>query len=347
MSTPARNDGGMEITFADLTTMRVGGPMEQLLVPASTPEAVEMLRATDGAGVPLLVMGGGSNLVVGDIGWDGTVIKMASAELAIEGEQVTVAAGVEWDRVVATTVAEGLAGLEPLSGIPGSVGGAPVQNVGAYGTLLSDVLESLTVYDRHTGLIERWPTGRCGFGSHRQSVFKHSDQWVVLDLTLRLRRSGQSGPVTFRDVATRLSIDVGGTASPADVREAVIAQRRSRKMVLDPDDHDTWSVGSFFINPVLAEVPARAKECPSLPDIKGTKLQCAWMIHKAGFEPGYGAEWGNGTVALSSRHTLAVTNRGGATTGDVMKFAAHIRDGVAALFDVRLNPECDLINCSY
>jgi UDP-N-acetylmuramate dehydrogenase len=335
------------ITFADLTTMRVGGPIEQLLVARTAEHALDLLRDTDSAKIPLLVMGGGSNLVVGDVGWPGAVVRMSSAEFTIDGERVTAAAGVDWDDVVSAAVKEGLAGIESLSGVPGSVGGAPVQNVGAYGTLTSDVLESITVYDRSTGLVERWPPDRCGFGSHRQSVFKHSDRWVILDVTLRLRRSGQSGPVTFAQVAERLGIEVGGTAPPADVREAVLAQRRDRKMVLDPDDHDTWSVGSFFINPVLAEVPARARGCPTLPDVKGTKLQAAWLIHQAGFEPGYGLDWGNGTVALSSRHTLAVTNRGGATTGDVMKFAAHIRDGVAALFDVRLNPECDLINCSY
>jgi len=335
------------ITFAELTTMRVGGPAEEFLDATTTEHALDLVRSAERAGVPLLVMGGGSNLVVGDLGWPGTVIKMASTGFAIDGERVTAAAGVDWDQVVSAAVAEGLAGLESLSGIPGSVGGAPVQNIGAYGTLLSDVLESLSVYDRHTGLVERWLPVQCGFGSHRQSVFKHSDRWVVLDLTLRLRRSGQSGPVTFPQIAERLDIEVGGTASPADVREAVLAQRRDRKMVLDPDDHDTWSVGSFFINPVLAEVPARARACPTLPDIKGTKLQAAWLIHQAGFEPGYGRDWGSGTVALSSRHALAVTNRGGATTAEVMKFAAHIRDGVAARFDVRLNPECHLINCSY
>jgi UDP-N-acetylmuramate dehydrogenase len=334
-------------TFAELTTMRIGGPMGQLIVATSTEHAVDLLRSIDGTGTPLLAMGGGSNLVVGDVGWDGTVVRMSSPEFAIDGARVTAAAGVDWDRVVIATVAEGLAGIESLSGVPGSVGGAPVQNVGAYGTLTSDVLESLTVYDRSTGLVERWPPNRCGFGSHRQSVFKHSDRWVILDVTLRLRRSGQSGPVTSIEIAKRLGIEHDGTASPADVREAVLAQRRDRKMVLDPDDHDTWSVGSFFINPVLAEVPPRALHCPMQPDIKGTKLRAAWLIQQAGFERGYGRDWGNGTVALSTRHTLAVTNRGGATTGDVMKFAAHIRDGVAALFDVRLNPECDLINCSY
>jgi UDP-N-acetylmuramate dehydrogenase len=335
------------ITFADLTTMRVGGPIGQLHVATTTEHAVELVRDVDRAGEPLLVMGGGSNLVVGDIGWDGTVVQMESAKVEIRDELVTAAAGVEWDHLVRTVVEQGLAGVEALSGIPGSVGGTPVQNVGAYGTLTSDVLESITVYDRTTGLVERWRPDQCGFGSHRQSVFKHSDRWIVLDVTLRLHRSGQSGPVKAPAIAERLSIAVKGTAVLADVREAVLAQRRSKKMVLDPADHDTWSVGSFFINPVLPEVPAAAAECPSQPDIRGTKLHAAWLIQHAGFHPGYGLDWGNGTVALSSQHTLAVTNRGGATTADVMKFAAHIRDGVAARYEVQLNPECDLINCTY
>jgi UDP-N-acetylmuramate dehydrogenase len=182
------------------------------------------------------------------------------------------------------------------------------------------------------------------------SVFKRSDRWAVLDVTYRLRHAEQSGPVKDPVIAERLGVPTAGTAVLADVRAAVIAQRRSKKMVLDADDHDTWSVGSFFINPVLpdGEIPAAAAECPSKPDVLGkTKLHAAWLIQHAGFHPGYGLDWGNGAVALSSRHTLAVTNRGGATTADVMKFAAHIRDGVAAKYQIRLNPECDLINCSY
>jgi len=335
------------ITFADLTTMRIGGPVGRLHVAKTTPDAVELVRSTDSAGDALLVMGGGSNLVVGDVGWQGTVVKMESTEFDIDGELLTVAAGVEWDHVVRTAVADGLAGIEALSGIPGSAGGTPVQNVGAYGALTSDVLDSVSVYDRETGLVERWLPEQCGFGSHRQSIFKHSDRWVVLDVTLRLRRADQSSPVVFSAVAERLGIEIGGTAPPADVREVVLGLRREKRMVLDPEDHDTWSVGSFFINPVLEEVPERAKGCPSYPDVKGTKLSAAWLIEHAGFGRGYGADWGDGTVSLSSRHTLAVTNRGGATTADVMKFAAHIRDGVEARFDIRLNPECDLINCAY
>lgn len=337
----------MTTTFADLTTMRVGGPIGRLYVPETTPDLLDLLRRTTAAGDPLLVMGGGSNLVVGDVGWDGTVVRLATSEFRVDGELVTAAAGVEWDHLVAATVDAGLAGLEALSGIPGLVGGTPVQNVGAFGTVTSDVLDSLSVYDRQTGALERWTPERCGFGSHRQSVFKHSDRWVVVEVTYRLRRSDQSRPIEYVELAKRLGIDVGGTAAPADVREAVLALRRSRAMVLDPDDHDTWSVGSFFINPVLAEVPEQARECPRYPDVKGTKLPAAWLIERAGFPRGYGHDWGNGTVALSSRHALAVTNRGGATTSEVMKFAAHIRAGVEARFGIRLGPECDLVNCSF
>jgi UDP-N-acetylmuramate dehydrogenase len=327
--------------------MRVGGPVDRLIVPETSSDAIEVLREAGGAEDPLLVMGGGSNLVVGDVGWHGTVVKMASTELEIDGELVTAAAGVEWDQLVKATIGEGLVGLEPLSGIPGSTGGTPVQNVGAYGTLTSDLLESLSVYDRHTDTLEKWHPDRCGFGSHRQSVFKHSDRWVVIDVTFRLQRSDQSKPIEYVELAATLGIEVGGTAAVKDVRAAVLAMRQDKRMLLDPDDHDTWSVGSFFINPVLKEVPVRARECRQFFDIKGTKLSAAWLIHKAGFPPGYGHDWGNGTVALSSRHALAVTNRGGATTADIMKFAGHIRDGVEACFDIRLGPECDLINCSY
>lgn len=337
----------MTITFADLTTMRVGGPVGRLIVPESTPHVLDLLREHGGDEDPLLVMGGGSNLIVGDIGWHGTVIKMATAELDIDGELVTAAAGLEWDQLVRTTLAEGLSGLENLSGIPGTVGGTPVQDVGAYGAATSDVLDSLSVYDRETGQVERWPVERCGFGSHRQSTFKHTDRWVVLDVTYRLRRAAQSRPIEYAPLAEALGVALGGTAPPADVREAVLRVRRSRKMVLDPDDHDTWSVGSFFMNTVLEQVPPQAAQCPSYPDAKGTKLSSAWLIHNAGFPPGYGLDWGNGTVALSSRHSLAITNRGGATTADVMKFAAHIRDGVEARFGILLNPECDLVNCSF
>jgi UDP-N-acetylmuramate dehydrogenase len=336
------------ITFAELTTMRVGGPVKRLVTATTTAELIDVVQEADAAAEPLLVMGGGSNLVVGDIGWDGMVAKVDSTNVTIDGDRITADAGVDWDGLVQLSIEEGLAGLEALSGVPGLVGGTPVQNVGAFGTLTSELLDQVRVYDRKTGEVETWGPERCGFGSHRQSVFKHSDQWVVLDVTYQLRRSTESKKIDYAGLAAKLGIEVHGTAPITDVRAAVLELRSSKKMILDPDDHDTWSVGSFFINPVLAQVPDRVPDdCPRWADIKGTKLPAGWLIDHAGFPPGHGVDWGNGTVALSSRHALAVTNRGGATTSDIMKFAAHIREGVEACFGVRLGPECDLVNCSF
>jgi UDP-N-acetylmuramate dehydrogenase len=332
-------------TLAELTTMRLGGPAGEYELAHATDHLVALIREADLAGKPLLVMGGGSNLVVGDQGFEGLVAQAATSSLDIRGEDVTVDAGVEWDTVVQTTLDAGLAGLEPLSGIPGSAGGTPVQNVGAYGALTSDLLGRLTVYDRVTGVIEQWTPDRCGFGSHRQSVFKHTDRYVVLDMTFQLTRSTRSRPIHYAGLAERLGVAFGATAPTRAVRDAVLALRRERGMILDADDHDTWSVGSFFINPVLSSVPDKARDCPRYPDPAGIKLSAAWLIEHAGFPRGYGHDRGRGTVALSSKHTLAVTNRGTATTAEVMEFAAHIREGVELRFDIRLGPECDLVNC--
>jgi UDP-N-acetylmuramate dehydrogenase len=333
--------------LAEFTTMRLGGPASEYEVVHTTEHLVALIREADAAGKPVLVMGGGSNLVVGDQGFEGLVVQVATSGLNIHEEGVTVEAGVEWDTVVATSLAAGLAGLEPLSGIPGSTGGTPVQNVGAYGTLTSDLLTCLTVYDRATGTVEQWTPDRCGFGSHRQSIFKHTDRYVVLDVTLQLARSTRSRPIHYAGLAGRLDITPGATAPTREVRDAVLALRRRSGMILDADDHDTWSVGSFFINPVLSSVPDKARDCPQYPDPAGTKLSAAWLIDRAGFPRGYGHDWCRGTVALSSKHALAVTNRGNATTAEVMKFADHIREGVEQRFDIRLGPECDLVNCKF
>jgi UDP-N-acetylmuramate dehydrogenase len=337
----------VQTMLAELTTMRLGGPASEYEVARTTRHLVALIRGADVAGKSVLVVGGGSNLIVGDQGFGGLVVQVATTGLGIRGQTVTVEAGVEWDTVVTTTLDAGLAGLEALSGIPGSTGGTPVQNVGAYGTLTSDLLSALTVYDRATGAIERWAPERCGFGSHRQSVFKHTDRYVVLDVTFQLEGSTRSRPIRYPRLATRLGIEPGATAPTGAVRDAVLELRRESGMILDPEDHDTWSVGSFFINPVLTSVPDPARDCPQYPDPAGTKLSAAWLIEHAGFPRGYGRDWGGGTVALSSKHALAVTNRGNATTAEVMKFADHIREGVERRFDIRLGPECDLVNCKF
>jgi UDP-N-acetylmuramate dehydrogenase len=333
--------------LAELTTMRLGGPAGEYEVARTSEHLVALIREADAASKPVLVMGGGSNLVVGDQGFEGLVVQVATSGLKIRGEDVTADAGVEWDTVVEASLDAGLAGLEPLSGIPGSTGGTPVQNVGAYGALTADLLRCLTVYDRATGTTEQWAPDRCGFGSHRQSVFKHTDRYVVLDVAFQLTRSTRSAPIHYAGLAERLGIAPGATAPTREVRDAVLALRRERGMILDADDHDTWSVGSFFINPVLTSVPDKARDCPRYPDPAGTKLSAAWLIDHAGFSRGYGHDWGPGTVALSSKHALAVTNRGNATTAEVMKFVAHIREGVEQRFEIRLGPECDLVNCKF
>ncbi len=327
--------------------MRLGGPAGEYEATPSTEDLVSLIREADAGGKPVLVMGGGSNLVVGDPGFEGLVVQVTTSGLTVHGEDVTVDAGVEWDTVVEASLDAGLAGLEPLSGIPGSTGGTPVQNVGAYGALTSDLLRRLTVYDRTTGAIEQWLPDRCGFGSHRQSVFKHTDRYVVLDVTFQLTRSIRSRPIHYAGLVDRLGVASGATAPTREVREAVLAVRRERGMILDTGDHDTWSVGSFFINPVLTSVPDKARDCPQYPDPAGTKLPAAWLIDHAGFPRGYGRDRGRGAVALSSKHALAVTNRGTATTTEVMEFAAHIREGVERRFDIRLGPECDLVNCKF
>jgi UDP-N-acetylmuramate dehydrogenase len=333
--------------IADLTTMRLGGPAAEFVKAMSTDELIAAIRDADAAGRPVLVVGGGSNLVVGDEGFDGLVVQAATSGLRIDDDHVQANAGVDWDDVVVAALDAGLSGLEPLSGVPGSVGGTPVQNVGAYGTLTSDFLETVSVYDRDTGAVEVWGPERCGFGSHRQSTFKHSRRYVVLGVTFRLNQDRSSLPIAYDALAQRLGVARNDTAKAADVRSAVLELRGERGMLLDEADHDTWSVGSFFINPVLTEVPDQAAACPQYPDPAGVKLSAAWLIHQAGFAPGYGTDWGRGTVALSSKHALAVTNRGGATTTEVMRFAAHIREGVEATFGVRLGPECDLVNCAF
>ncbi|HET6210865.1 MAG TPA: UDP-N-acetylmuramate dehydrogenase [Jatrophihabitans sp.] len=336
----------MTVSLRELTTMRLGGPTRDFAEATDTGQLVELVRGADEQNVPVLLVGGGSNLVVADAGWDGLTVKIATGGFRIDDTSVQADAGMDWDRLVQATLAAGLAGFEPLSGIPGTVGGTPVQNVGAFGTLTSQLLTSVTVYDRRTGEVSEWPNDRCGFGSHRQSAFKHTDRYLVLRVSYRLRRSDQSVPLHYPDLLGRLGIEAGGTAGTEDVRQAVLQARTARGSVLDPADHDTWSVGSFFINPVLPKVPAQAADSPTYPDPLGIKLPAGWLIQRAGFAPGYGSEWGRGSVALSGKHALAVTNRGDATTAEVMAFAAHIRAGVEDRFGIRLGPECHLVNCS-
>ena len=293
--------------------------------------------------------------MIGDEGFPGTVLLLRTRGVRLidrdaRGALVRVAAGEPWDDLVADTLERGMSGLEALSGIPGSAGATPIQNVGAYGQEVAHTIEAVHVYDRHEDEMRVLSLPECGF-AYRSSIFKHSDRWLVLDVDFRLAESAESAPIRYVELARHLGVEVGERVSAARVRETVLKLRASKGMVLDPEDPDTRSVGSFFTNPVLsAEEWARvqdrlvdAGEPPSWPAPNGTvKVPAAWLIEKAGFAKGYGGS----TVAISSKHTLALTHRGGGTTTALLELAREIRDGVRDRFGVVLHPEPVLINCS-
>jgi len=322
--------------LSELTTLRLGGPAERVVEAATADEIVDTIRSADAAGEPVLVVGGGSNLVVADEGWPGVVVLLRSQGIERVGDRITVQAGVEWDALVALAVREGWSGLAAMSGIPGLTGATPVQNVGAYGSEVADVITGLTVLDRDTTRVERWDPARCGFG-FRTSAFKHTDRFVVLDVTFELPHSREAPPLRYLELARRLGVEPGTSAPSDEVREQVLDLRRSKGMLLEADDHDTWSVGSFFVNPFVAaeQVP---DGCPHWTVDGRVKLSAAWLIETAGFGKGYGG----GRVRVSSKHSLALTNRGGASTAELLDLAREIRDGVAKRYGIVLRPEAHL-----
>lgn len=334
--------------LADHTTLRLGGPARAWVRATTEAELTAALATVEG---PVLVLGGGSNLVVADEGFDGTVVEVATrgvhpdvedAGPACGGVLVTVAAGESWDELVATAVERGWVGIEALAGIPGSVGATPVQNVGAYGQEVAQTIAQVRVWDRVLGGVRTFANADCRFG-YRTSRFKADpDRHVVLDVTFQLAVGTLGTSVQYAELARALDVPVGSRAPLADVREAVLALRRGKGMVLDADDHDTWSAGSFFTNPVVgaAAVPPDAPAWPQ-PDGR-VKTSAAWLIEHAGFTRGHG----RGAVSLSTKHTLALTNRGGATTTELLDLAREVRDGVERTFGIRLVNEPVLVGCS-
>ncbi|MET0686128.1 MAG: UDP-N-acetylmuramate dehydrogenase, partial [Solirubrobacteraceae bacterium] len=293
----------------------------------------------------VLVVAGGSNLLVADAGFDGTVVHIRSKGLDIDGGRVTVAAGEPWGEVVASTVEYGLAGIELLAGIPGSTGATPIQNVGAYGQEVADVIRSVRAYDRRAREVREIPAAECGF-AYRSSAFKRDPgHWVVLSVTFDLPRQDRSMPIRYAELARALGVEEGGTAPLADVREAVLALRRRKGMVIDPADPDSVSAGSFFTNPVLSAEAFAALEArvdngarpPRFPQPDGSvKTSAAWLIEHAGFARGHGDP---ATIAISSKHTLALTHRGAGTTAQLVALAREIAGGVDERFGVQLEPE--------
>jgi UDP-N-acetylmuramate dehydrogenase len=355
------------VALSGYTTLQLGGPVARF-VDADTPdEIVAAVRGADLASEPVLVLGGGSNLVVADTGFAGTVIRVASSGVTVvdgdDGVRVTVAAGENWGQLVDWAVAEKLSGLECLAGIPGLAGATPIQNVGAYGQEVATVIEAVRVYDRASASISTLTGAECGFG-YRTSLFKISPmsarqateptgRYVVLGVTFRLRRDPMSAPLRYPELAVRLGVASDESAPLADVRAAVLELRRTKGMVLDPADPDTASAGSFFTNPVLdhgqfarleRSVVRRRGSGSSVPhfpaDHGRIKVPAGWLIEQAGFTKGYP---GHGAARISSKHTLALTNRGGASTADLIDLAREIVSGVRSAFGLELMNEPVLV----
>jgi UDP-N-acetylmuramate dehydrogenase len=326
------------VPLGPYTTLGVGGPARWFLEASTTAQACQAIQHVDDQGIPLLIFGGGSNLLIADAGFDGLVLRLPDhpGQAEADGRWI-LPAGAHWDQFVEQAVACGHAGVECLAGIPGTVGAAPIQNVGAYGQEVAEVIEAVEVWDRHAH-VRRWIAGAdCGFG-YRHSRFKGADagRFVVLSVRLQLRPDGPA-TVRYRDLQNRL----GPAPSLDETRTTVLAVRRSKSMVLDPADPNTRSAGSFFVNPIVDEARFAAVcatydgDVPHWTVDGGIKLAAAWLIERSGMPKGFG----EGPVGLSTRHTLAVVNRGGASAAEVRAFASQVQRRVAARFGVELVPE--------
>ena len=335
--------------LANHTTFRLGGPARRFVEATTEKQLVDTVADCDSRGEPVLVLGGGSNVLIADEGFDGTVVKVATRGVRAEaadcsGAQLEVAAGEVWDDLVARAVAAQWSGMETLSGIPGSVGAVPIQNVGAYGAEVATLIQRVRTWNRAEGAIRTFAAAECGFG-YRDSRFKREKgRHLVLRVDFQLPLGELGQPVRYPELARSLGVEVGQRSPAARVRETVLAIRRRKGMVLDANDHDTWSAGSFFTNPILtpgqaASLPA---EAPRFPAGEGVKTSAAWLIQHAGYPAGHGS----GPARLSTRHVLALTNRGCATTADVLALAREIRGGVRERFGITLVPEVNLVGVS-
>ncbi len=346
----------LDVPLAPLTTLRLGGLARRLVTVFDERSLLEVVRTADAAGEPLLVLGGGSNVVLPDEGVGGTVVRIAVHGLAVSRHDgqvlVTAAAGEDWEPLVALCVADRLVGIEALSGIPGLVGASPVQNIGAYGQEVAQTITQVRAYDRLERQVVTLPAAACGF-RYRSSVFKTQPaRWIVLSVTFALRLGELSETVAYAELARTLGIGVGERAPLEQVRRAVLGLRRAKSMVLDAADPDSRSAGSFFTNPLLSPTEADALQerirqelgadtsPPQWPGGDGrVKVSAAWLIEQAGFSKGAF----DGPVGISAKHTLALVHRGGGRTADLLAVAREIRDGVRARFGVELVPEPVLV----
>ena len=336
-----------QTTFAELTTIATGGPVGELVRAETEEEIVDAVRDADESGTDVLVLGGGSNLLVSDKGFAGRVVVDMRDNIeqvhnsGCGGVILQGTAGTPWDEFVNTTVAQGWNGIEALSGIPGSLGATPVQNVGAYGQEVSQTLYSVRVYDREAKKRTDLAPAELGL-SYRSSRLKESTKqwggtgrWVVLSVAYQLDHDTRSTPVAYSQLAALLNVEIGARVPSVELREAVLALRRSKAMVLDDTDRDTYSLGSFFTNPIVPEdiIPDGA---PKYAHGELFKTSAAWLIDNAGCKKGYGAELTGGRASLSTKHTLAITNRGEATTADILTVARDVRSRVEEAYGITL-----------
>ena len=331
--------------LSQYTSLRVGGPATKI-VQVST-EAQIIAAIEDAGDTPILIMGGGTNVLIADKGFEGTVIRISNNSVQAEvdacsGATLTIGAGEDWDVFVQTTITSGFAGLETLSGIPGTVGASPIQNIGAYGHEVSEFITRVRTYDRQEKVLKTFTNSECQF-SYRNSLFKsHPGRYVVLDVQFQIRRGEFSDPITYLELAKKLGVQLGDKAPVVATRQAVLELRASKGMLLSLDDHDSWSAGSFFTNPIISQQAADAlpNAAPKWPLNDGrVKISAAWLIENAGMHKGDEV----GGARISSKHVLALTNSGDATAADIAELAKRARDHVKEIFGITLEAEVNLI----
>ena len=331
--------------LSNYTSFRVGGPASKIVQVATE---AEIIAAIEEAGdSPILIMGGGTNVLISDKGFEGTVIRISNNSVQAEvdacsGATLTIGAGEDWDSFVQTTIDRGFAGLETLSGIPGTVGAAPIQNIGAYGHEVSEFITRVRTYDRKEKVLKTFTKSECQF-SYRNSHFKaHPGRFVILEVQFQIRRGEFSDPITYIELAKKLGIEPGDKASVELTRKAVLELRASKGMLLKVDDHDSWSAGSFFTNPIVSQQTADQlpNNAPKWPLNDGrVKVSAAWLIENAGIHKGDSV----GGARISSKHVLALSNSGTATAADIAELAKRARNQVKEVFGITLEAEVNLV----
>ncbi len=332
----------------DFTSLRVGGPAKNFVEAHNEEEIIAALIAAGDS--PVLILGGGTNVLISDAGFAGTVIHITNSALVAEvdacsGATLTIGAGENWDDFVALTIERGFAGLETLSGIPGTVGAAPIQNIGAYGHEVSEFITRVRTYDRVAKAIRTFTNQECEF-EYRSSIFKKNPgQFIILEVQFQIRIGDSSDPITYLELAKKLEIQMGEKAPIQQVRHMVLELRASKGMLLSPEDRDSWSAGSFFTNPIVSQQEADKlpNAAPKWPLIDGqVKISAAWLIENAGMHKGDEV----GGARISTKHVLALTNAGDATATDLIELAKTAQAKVYEKFGIKLEPEVNLVGLS-